>query len=257
MAEILLTNDDGVRSPGITSLAQQLRSLAQINTVAPDQEQSATSQSLTLLRPIHYEKISSDCYSVSGTPTDCVLMALNHILPQQPDLVISGINRGPNLGYDIAHSGTVAGAMEAARHGLQAVAISLATRKDFIFDQAVQFVTELSERLLTTPLPKGVILNVNIPAGNWKGVKITRQSSYQVRNLVVETRDPRGRTYFWLDQDLDFSSLPSDGDTDDVAVRSGYISMTPLKLDQTAIEFVSELKSWSESFSANKRPVIQ
>ena len=136
MAEILLTNDDGVRSPGITSLAQQLRSLAQINTVAPNQDQSATSQSLTLLRPIHYEKISSDCYSVNGTPTDCVLMALNHILPRQPDLVISGINRGPNLGYDIAHSGTVAGAMEAARHGLQAVAISLATRKDFIFDQA-------------------------------------------------------------------------------------------------------------------------
>jgi len=257
LAEILLTNDDGVRSPGITALAQQLRSLAQINTVAPDQEQSATSQSLTLLRPIHYEKIGSDCYSVNGTPTDCVLMALNHILPRQPDLVISGINRGPNLGYDIAHSGTVAGAMEAARHGLQAVAISLATRKDFIFDQAVQFVAELSERLLTTPLPKGVILNVNIPAGNWKGVKVTRQSSYQVRNLVVETRDPRGRTYFWLDQDLDFSSLPSNGDTDDVAVRSGYISMTPLKLDQTAIEVISELKSWSESFSANKRPIIQ
>ena len=155
MAEILLTNDDGVHSSGITSLADSLASTGHVTTVAPDQEMSASSQSLTLIRPIRYDKIGPDRYSVEGTPTDCVIMALNYILPLRPDLVISGINKGPNLGHDIAYSGTVAGAMEAARHGVQAVAVSLATRNTFVFEDAAQFATILAQRLLKQPLPEG------------------------------------------------------------------------------------------------------
>ena len=118
MADILLTNDDGIHSAGITSLARSLSHLGQVITVAPDREMSASSQALTLLRPVRYEQIGADRYSVEGTPADCVIIALNHILPKPPDLVVSGINRGSNLGHDIAYSGTVAGAMEAARHGI-------------------------------------------------------------------------------------------------------------------------------------------
>ncbi len=249
MAEILLTNDDGVHSAGITSLARSLSLLGQVTTVAPDREMSASSQSLTLLRPVRYERIGPDRYSVEGTPADCVIIALNHILPKRPDLVVSGINRGSNLGHDIAYSGTVAGAMEAARQGIQAVAVSLAARGGFVFEEAAQFTAHLTERLLKKPLPEGFVLNINVPEGEWQGVRVTRQSPHQIRNLVVENRDPRGRKYFWLDQELEPRDVPPDGDSDYVAIRSGCISITPLMLDQTAFGLSSELSSWAESFS--------
>ena len=257
MAEILLTNDDGVHSAGITSLADTLASTGHVTTVAPDREMSASSQSLTLIRPIRYDKIGPDRYSVEGTPTDCVIMALNYILPQRPDLVISGINKGPNLGHDIAYSGTVAGAMEAARHGVQAVAISLATRNTFAFEDAAQFVTTLAQRLLKQSLPEGFILNVNIPVGRWKGVRVTRQGSFQARNLIVKNQDPRGRKYFWLDQEPESRTLPNNCDSDHLAIRSNCISLTPLKLDQTAFEMTSELSSWAEEFSAEGMSINQ
>ena len=249
MADILLTNDDGIHSAGITSLARALSHLGQVITVAPDREMSASSQALTLLRPVRYEQIGADRYSVEGTPADCVIIALNHILPKPPDLVVSGINRGSNLGHDIAYSGTVAGAMEAARHGIQAAAVSLATRADFDFEEAAQFTAHLAGQLLKQPLPPGFILNVNVPGGGWQGVRVTRQGPYPICNLIVESRDPRGRKYFWLDQELEPRDLPVDGDSDFVALRSGCISITPLKLDQTAFELSSELKSWAECLS--------
>ena len=249
MAEILLTNDDGVHSPGVTSLARALSLLGRVTTVAPDREMSASSQSITLWRPVRYEEIGPDRYSVEGTPADCVIIALNHILPRRPDLVISGINRGANLGHDIAYSGTVAGAMEAARHGVQAAAISLATRDNFVFEEAAQFTAHLAEQLLKRSLPEGFILNVNVPGRGWQGVRVTRQGPYQIRNLVVEKRDPRGRKYFWLDQELEPQALPVDGDSDHAAVRSGCISITPLKLDQTAFGLSAEVSSWAEIYS--------
>ncbi len=249
MAAILLTNDDGIHSAGITSLARSLAHLGQVITVAPDRERSASSQALTLWGPIRYHQTGVDCYSVEGTPADCVIMALNHILPNRPDLVISGINRGSNLGHDIAYSGTVAGAMEAARHGIQAAAVSLATRAEFDFEEAAQFTAHLAGQLLNKPLPPGFILNVNVPAGGWQGVRVTRQDTCPIANLIVENRDPRGRKYFWLDQELEPRDLPADGDSDYVAVRSGCVSITPLKLDQTARELSSELKSWAEFLS--------
>lgn len=249
MAAILLTNDDGIHSAGITSLARSLSHLGQVITVAPDRERSASSQALTLWRPVRYEKIGADRYSVDGTPADCVIIALNHILPRPPNLVVSGINRGSNLGHDIAYSGTVAGAMEAARHGIQAVAVSLATRADFDFEEAARFTAHLAEKLLKQPLPPGFVLNVNVPGGGWQGVRVTRQDTCPIGNMVVESRDPRGRKYFWLDQELEPSGLPADGDSDYVAVRSGCVSITPLKLDQTALELSSELKTWAEFLS--------
>ena len=247
MAAILLTNDDGVHSAGITSLARSLAHLGQVITVAPDGERSASSQALTLWRPIRYQEVGVDRYSVEGTPADCVIIALNHILPDRPDLVISGINRGCNLGHDIAYSGTVAGAMEGARHGIPSAAVSLATRADFDFEEAAQFTAHLAGQLLNKPLPPGFILNVNVPGGGWQGVRVTRQDTCRIANLIVESRDPRGRKYFWLDQEP--RDLPADGDSDYVAVRSGCVSITPLKLDQTALELSSELKSWAEFLS--------
>jgi 5'-nucleotidase len=249
LAEILLTNDDGVHSAGVTSLAHSLSLLGHVTTVAPDREMSASSQSITLLRPVRYQQIGPDRYSVEGTPADCVIIALNHILPKQPDLVISGINKGSNLGHDIAYSGTVAGAMEAARHGIQAAAISLATRDRFVFEEAARFTAHLAEQLLKQPLPEGVILNVNVPGGGWQGVRVTRQGPYEIRNLIVESRDPRGRKCFWLDQELEPRDLPADGDSDYAAVRAGCISITPLKLDQTAFGLNAELSSWADIFS--------
>ncbi len=249
MAAILLTNDDGVHSAGITSLARSLSHLGQVITVAPDREKSASSQALTLWRPIRYDRIGVDRYSVEGTPADCVIMALNHILPSRPDLVISGINRGANLGHDIAHSGTVAGAMEAARHGIQAAAVSLARRVDMDFEEAARFTAHLAGQMLNKPLPPGFVLNVNVPAGEWREARVTRQDTCRIGNLIVESRDPRGRKYFWLDQEMEPRDLPSDGDSDTAAVRSGCVSITPLKLDQTALELSSELKSWAEFLS--------
>lgn len=249
MAAILLTNDDGIHSAGITSLARSLSHLGQVITVAPDRERSASSQALTLWRPIRYQEVGVDRYSVEGTPADCVILALNHILPDRPDLVISGINRGSNLGHDIAYSGTVAGAMEAARHGIQAAAVSLARRAEFDFEEAAQFTAHLAGLLLNKPLPQGFILNVNVPAGGWQGVRVTRQDTCPIDNLIVENRDPRGGKYIWLDQEPEPRDLPADGDSDYVAVRSGCVSITPLKLDQTALELSSELKSWAEFLS--------
>jgi 5'-nucleotidase len=245
LAEILLTNDDGIHSPGIQVLVKAVSRLGHVTVVAPDREKSATSQSLTLHYPIRFEAVGPQQYAVEGTPADCVILALHHILQAKPDLVISGINRGPNLGRDVAYSGTVAGALEAANHEIPAFAMSLAVRQEPRFEPAAEFATSLADKILETPLSPGSILNVNVPAGNIKGVRVTFQGRRNVRNLVVESLDPRGRKYFWLDQDLAVTTGgEEDPASDYLAVAEGFVSITPLKIDRTNYDLAEFISDW-------------
>jgi 5'-nucleotidase len=247
LAEILLTNDDGIHSSGILALAESLSRLGRVTIVAPDREVSASSQSLTLNRPIRYEELAPGRYAVDGTPTDCVILGVHYLLPVRPDLVISGINRGPNLGRDISYSGTVAGAVEAANHDIPAFAISLAARKDFRFEQSAQFAAMLAEKMLAESLSADTVLNVNVPETAIRGVRITVQGRRNIRDLVVENCDPRGRKYFWFDQDLTQPNKDEHPAADFVAVQEGYISITPLRLDRTSYDAAESISHWPET----------
>ncbi len=257
MAEILVTNDDGVHSEGIISLATALSSLGRVTTVAPAREMSATSQSLTLHHPIRYQELGPGRYSVEGTPTDCVILALHHILPSRPDIVVSGINTGPNLGRDIGYSGTVAGAVEAANHDIPAFAISLGARNHLRYKEAALFAASLAERILNEPLPAGTILNVNVPPGEIKGVRITCQGHRNIRNLVVESRDPRGRNYYWFDQELSIAESERDSALDYAAGAAGLVSITPLKIDRTGFDVAETIAHWPGALFKEKISLSQ
>ena len=246
LLEILLTNDDGVQSPGLLALADALSAVGRITIVAPDRERSASSASLTLHLPLRYEEVGPGRFSVDGTPSDCVMIGLHQILPALPVLVISGINKGANLGHDIAYSGTVSAALEGANQGIPAFAISLADRGEFRFEEAAQFAVTLAEKLIKDPLPSGIILNVNVPGQIIRGVRITHQARRNVRNIFVENRDPRGRKYFWLDEEMETEAHQGSEDSDYMAVNAGYISITPLKIDRTDYSFARKIGGWSE-----------
>jgi 5'/3'-nucleotidase len=247
LKQILLTNDDGIHSAGLLALAKTLSLIGQVTIVAPDRERSASSQSLSFHRPVRYEEIAPRQFAVDGTPTDCVLIALHHILQVEPDLVVSGINRGWNLGHDIAYSGTVAAAMEAAYHGLPAFAVSASSGDALKLEQVADFALALTNRMWNEPLPKGVILNVNLPDSETCGVRVTRQGSRNVRTLIVENKDPRDRKYFWFDQEQPVGGFEEGSDVDYMAVKAGYVSVTPLKLDRTAYDCFSQLEAWPEA----------
>ncbi len=252
MPEILLTNDDGIHSPGIVALAEAVSAVGRVTVVAPDRERSASSAALTLHLPLRYEEVGTGRFSVEGTPTDCVIIGLHQILPALPDLVISGINRGANLGHDVAYSGTVSAAMEGANQGIPSFAISLASREEFRFEEAARFAAVLAEKVLKEPLPSGVILNVNVPGQQIRGVRITRQGHRNVRNIFVENMDPRGRRYFWLDQEMEAETHQGSEDSDYMAVYAGYISITPLKMDRTDYGFAKRMEAWSGTLFSEK-----
>ena len=252
MKKVLLTNDDGVYSPGIHALENAFSKIAEATVVAPIREMSATSHSLTIHRPIRYEELGPRKFAVDGTPADCVLLALNYLLPVRPDLVVSGINRGPNLGRDIGYSGTVAAAIEAIYHDVPAFAISLAARGNSLFEDAAQFAVSLALKMLKEPLAAGTLLNVNVPPGDIKGVRITSQGRRNIQNLVIEERDPRGRKYFWFDQKFDPSQTDEDPDSDYAAVANRHISITPIKVDRTGYDLAETIAHWPDSLSNEK-----
>ena len=252
LPEILLTNDDGIQSPGILALAEAVSAVGRVTVVAPDRERSASSASLTLHLPLRYEEIGPGRFSVEGTPTDCVIIGLHQILPALPDLLISGINKGANLGHDIAYSGTVSAASEGANQGIPSFAISLAAHEEFQFEEAARLATVLAEKIIREPLPSGVILNVNVPGQRIRGIRVTCQGRLNVRSIFVENMDPRGRRYFWVDQEMDSEAHPGSEDSDYMAVHAGYISITPLKLDRTDYGFTKRIASWSESLFNQK-----
>jgi 5'-nucleotidase len=239
---ILITNDDGINAPGIKALEQALAGVGEVTVVAPDREMSATSQSISLHTPLRIHRINDRHYAVGGTPADSVILALYHILPQRPDLVVSGINPGPNLGENVVYSGTVGGAMEAAVHGVPSFAISLASRKELDFSTAAAFAAQLAGKILEEGLDREVCLNVNVPRGEVSGVRITRQSQKISQNLVLEQKDPRGRPHYWLDETVELTDVESDSDYGAILARA--ISVTPLQVDRTHYPSLNHLSRW-------------
>ena len=233
MPLILLTNDDGYRSEGLAALASVLSPLGEVTIVAPVEEASAIGHALTLRRPLRLERISDRVYGVDGTPTDCVNIAIPQVYKQLPDFVVSGINKGWNLGDDVTYSGTVAGALEGALLGVPGLAVSLrATRDDYDFRYAAQAAATLADAMLRRPLPSRTFLNVNVPRGQPKGLRVTVQAKRNHVTSVAERRDPKGRAYFWIEEGQN-DWHPHDR-SDYQAVRDGYVSVTPLHPDLTA-----------------------
>lgn len=242
---ILVTNDDGVHSPGLLILAKALKKWGDVYIVAPDQEQSAVSHSLTLHRPLLVEKLKERIFAVNGTPTDCVNLAVHGLLPGRPDLVVSGINKGANMGDDITYSGTVSAAFEAAIMGLPAFAVSMAARENFKFETAARFAAKLGGYIIKNGLRKDTLLNVNVPNLPYdevKGVKITGAGRRVYAGSVLERVDPRGKKYYWIGGEVE--NWEKNPDADHEAVKRGYISVTPLKLDLTDKDSLETIKSW-------------
>jgi 5'-nucleotidase len=249
---ILVTNDDGVHAPGLKALASALRALGTVYVVAPDREVSACSQSLTLKHPLRAERVDENVYAVDGTPADCVNLALVKLLPRRPDLVVSGINRGANLGEDVFYSGTVGGAREGTFFGVPSMAVSLASRADAEFTPAAAFSARLAAIVLSKGLPERTLLNVNVPPGTPAGAVITVQGRRQHEGTIFEGIDPRRKTYYWIEEGTD--NWLSDEMSDSHAVRKGLISVSPLHTDTTHHAVLPALRAW-ESLLAGE-PVV-
>jgi 5'-nucleotidase len=234
VTRILVTNDDGIFSEGIKLLAASLGEIAEVIVVAPDREQSATGHALTLTRPLRMQRMQENWYAVDGTPTDCVNLGVLSLLKEKPpDFVVSGINFGFNLGDDVTYSGTVSACFEGNLLGIPSVALSQEVAEGFNFERAAHFARQLVETLLTPEpweLPKDLLLNVNVPAGEIAGVSFTRLGRRYYKQSVIENKDPRGRKYYWI---AGTPQWREESGTDYEAVTSHRISVTPLHLDLT------------------------
>jgi 5'-nucleotidase len=242
---ILVTNDDGVGAPGIAALAEALRQLGDVIVAAPDRERSATSHSISLDRPLRVDELEPGVFSIDGTPVDCVYLALLHLVPRRPDLCVSGINNGYNLGSDVFYSGTVAAALEAALRDVPAIALSQERRRPTDFTHAANFSRSLVREVLARgerAIPAGALLNVNLPAGALGGHQVTRLGKRVYRDQVVVREDLRGRAYYWIGgPEEDATDLPG---SDCTAVRARLASITPLSLDLTHGPMLEEMAGW-------------
>ncbi|NLH51075.1 MAG: 5'/3'-nucleotidase SurE [Myxococcales bacterium] len=240
---ILLTNDDGIDAKGLAALAEAMRAFGEIIVVAPDGNRSTCAHSLTLERPLRVAPTKADWFACDGTPADCVHLALNGLLRERrPELVISGINQGGNLGQDLTYSGTVMAALEAVLIGVPAFAISVDARDNFDFGGATAIAARVAAGIIRHGLPAGTLLNVNVPNGPaaaLKGLRVTRQGKRVYGDEIQERVDPRGKTYYWIaGQELGFEEIEG---SDMVAVREGYASLTPISCDMTNHSFLQEL----------------
>lgn len=250
---ILLTNDDGINAPGIRALWQELSAIGRVSVVAPDVERSASSQAITVHHPIRVDQhtiADSDiqAWRVGGTPTDCIKLALQSLLlDQRPDIVVSGINQGPNLGTDVLYSGTVSAAIEAALFNIPAVAVSLDSWKlgsDFM--PAARFTSRLLATMTQQQLPPNTLINVNVPGlpeDQLKGSSVTKLGIRQYENTFQKRIDPRGRSYYWMGGSLVANDNKTD--TDIYAVEQGYIAITPIHFDLTNYTIMDMIKQWS------------
>jgi 5'-nucleotidase len=242
MTRILVTNDDGVNAEGIRVLAEALRPLGEITIVAPIQEASAIGHALTLRRPLRIETVSPHVFAIDGTPTDCVNIAITHILHGKPDLIVSGINKGWNLGDDVTYSGTVSGALEGALLGIPSLAISAERVRDTSeFGPSAKAAALVAEAVLDRGMPKFTLLNINVPSGSNKGFRVTVQARRNHVTVVSERVDPRHRPYYWIEEGEN-EWEPHDR-SDYQAVRDGYISITPLQPDMTAHEALAYVEA--------------
>jgi 5'-nucleotidase len=251
---VLVSNDDGVDAPGIRQLADALRVAGhRVTVVAPDRDRSGASNSLTLDQPIRAGRRDEHTWSVAGTPTDCVHLALSGMLDGDPDLVLSGINNSSNLGDDVIYSGTVAAAMEGRCLGLPAIAVSLVTteQKARHFDSAARAAVELLVRLATDPLPADTILNINVPDLPWSeiaGWRVCRLGNRHRAEPCIRESDPRGRTIWWIGPAG--PAQDAGPGTDFHAVQAGFIAVTPIHVDLTRYQALESLACWTEGLAA-------
>lgn len=247
--EILVTNDDGIRAEGIGVLAKAAAKIGNVSVVAPADQQSATSHAITLGNPLRMDEVRPGWMSVSGTPTDCVLLSVNGLLPARPELVLSGINHGPNMGHDVIYSGTVAAAVEGTMLGVPSIAFSLHGRHEFDFEAARRFVPDIIRAFLNHPPPPRTYWNVNfpeLPAEQVQGIRITRLGERVYRDVVVRKVDPRGRPYYWIGGDTPTFKL--DEGTDFRAINDRFITISPLHLDPNDYKTIEHMRTreWPE-----------
>ncbi|MBO2518871.1 MAG: 5'/3'-nucleotidase SurE [Firmicutes bacterium] len=244
---ILVTNDDGIHAPGLRALVQELVVLGSVVVVAPDRERSGTGHGITVHTPLRVTPVEwgsgVQAYSLNGTPADCVKLAIEALIEDGCDLVLSGVNRGPNLGTDVLYSGTVSGAVEGYLHGLPALAVSLDSFPSDVeaYRPAARLAAQLARRLVAWPVP--LLLNVNVPGrGPAQGVRITRLGTRTYRNVFDRREDPRGRAYYWLaGEAIDLDLEPG---TDARAIQDGFVSITPLRFDMTDLATMDQLRPW-------------
>lgn len=241
MKTILITNDDGIHNPGLAALKNALAPLGRVITIAPDRDNSAISHALTMNRPLQLQNLELDTYCLDGTPTDCVSIGLNKILDRLPDLLVSGINSGPNIGDDISYSGTVSAAIEGTMYSVPSLAVSLTGEPPFLYETAGRIIRQLAAKTLENGLPANTLMNINIPHGKQiNGLKVTRQGRRIWKQAVQEITDPQGRLHYWIGGGTPI--LDAGKDTDVHAVGNGYISVTPIHLDLTNHEGISYFK---------------
>lgn len=250
---ILVSNDDGVTAPGIKALAEALTEVGDCYVVAPHEEQSGVSHAITIRHPVRAHKVDFvvssgqlEAYAVEGTPVDCVKLAIDQLLPRMPDLVVSGINQGPNAAINTIYSGTVSAALEGAILGINAIAFSLNAWKAGDFYAGSEFIRRIVRSVIKKPLPSGVLLNVNIPdlpAEEIKGISVTRQAESRWQESFVERIDPMNKPYYWISGH--FVDLDEGEDTDLAALRDGWVSVTPVRPDLTAHDLIADVKTMS------------
>jgi 5'-nucleotidase len=246
---ILITNDDGYHSEGIIALENALSEIGDVYVVAPASEMSGASHSLTLARPLRIRQIDVRHWTVDGTPTDCVTLALNRILPpeERPHICVSGINHGANLGDDATYSGTVAGAMESTILGVAGLAFSLVANRNHDFTESARIARELTQKVVNEGLPEGTLLNINVPKGIPKGIRVTKQGFKNARPIISEHIDPRGKPYYWIGEER--SGFHPEGGTDFEAIDEGFVSVTPMRSDLTDYRALELLKGWEKETS--------
>ena len=249
---ILVTNDDGVQADGLFALYQALSAVGDVTVVAPERQQSATGHAITLHKPLRLASVKlrdgSPAFSSNGTPSDCAALGILEVMGGNVDLVVSGINHGPNLGWDVHYSGTVSAAIEAAMVGKPSVAVSVASwDKDIHWEPVAKFAAQVARRLLTQPLPPHTILNINapnLPQSQLTGVAVTTQGRRQYVDRIETRQDPAGRPYYWLGGSLAEEAAGAESGSDVRAVSDGKISLTPIHLDLTAYSLLPSLKEW-------------
>ncbi len=247
---LLVTNDDGIDAPGLAALVRAVSHLGRVIVVAPDRERSASGHALTLDRPLRVRRRAEDRYEVDGTPTDCVHLGVFNLTGgRPPHLIVSGINRGANLGDDVTYSGTVAAALEGTLLRIPSIAFSVERDAEgqAAFDEAERVAAQLAETALVRGIPSGVLLNVNVPRGTPRGLRITRQGRRTYRAGAIERLDPSGRPYYWIAG----ADATPDGepDGDHTAVRDGYVSVTPLHADMTHEPSLKRIHAWGLTFA--------
>ncbi len=253
---ILVTNDDGILSPGLDPLVQAADRHGEVWVVAPDVENSGVSHAITLTRPLRVHKVGERRYALSGTPVDCVFIGVNHILPERPSFIFSGVNRGPNLGFDVIYSGTVGAAMEGTIQRVPSAAFSMVSRGDFRFPDIAHLVGDMVDRIVENGVPDGVTLNVNIPdatVAEFKGFKVTRLGNRQYSSEVLKREDPRGGTYLWVGGSRVTNETAPDADTG--AVAEGWASVSPVTPDLMAREAVG-MVAWANRAARDDRPAL-